>query len=215
MYATFTSPLKHLLCLSKHKRKAKINTKTKHDMYPLGCTKIKQQEFFFISSFVQLFTYACTMILCLRWSLCRRLDFIPLFCLLFCPYAYVQMWTKLKNPGTEGLLPTVFSPTPWKLKIFLHCTFGRLIQPPTGIESVTFWSPVRCSNHWATRTQLVSEGYIYVLVRIDSRHMYCKSRYVAYFSANQWVFKCGSLVRTFSSYSTLKNFLSPWRESNP
>ena len=37
-----------------------------------------------------------------------------------------------------------------------------------GIEPITFWSPVRCSNHWATWTQMVSEGYIYVLVRIET-----------------------------------------------
>ena len=29
--------------------------------------------------------------------------------------------------------------------------------------------------HWATWTQMVSEGYIYVLVRTDGRHMYCQS----------------------------------------
>ena len=58
----------------------------KHSMtFPLGLTKIKQQESFFLSSFVRFLAYACTMILCLclRRSLCRRLDFIPLFCLLF------------------------------------------------------------------------------------------------------------------------------------
>ena len=51
---------------------------------PLGLAKIKQQEFFFVSSFVRFFAYPWTMILCLRLrrSLCRRLDFIPLFCLL-------------------------------------------------------------------------------------------------------------------------------------
>ena len=34
----------------------------------------------------------------------------------------------------------------------------------TGIEPVT-WSPVRCSNYWATQTKMVSEGYIYILLR--------------------------------------------------
>ena len=57
---------------------------------PLGLAKTKQQDFFFVSPFVLLLAYASTMILCLcLWrSLCRRLDFIPLFCLLFCLYAY-------------------------------------------------------------------------------------------------------------------------------
>ena len=45
----------------------------------------------------------------------------------------------------------------------------------TGIEPITFWSPVRCSNHWATWTQMASEGYIYVLVRVDGRHIYWQS----------------------------------------
>ena len=33
--------------------------------------------------------------LCLWRSLCRRLDFIPLFGLLFFPYAYAIVWTRL------------------------------------------------------------------------------------------------------------------------
>ena len=73
----------------------------KQSMIPLlGLKKIKQREFFFVSSFVRLLAYAWTMILCLWRSSCRRLDFIPLFCLLFCPYAYVyaHVWTRLKSP---------------------------------------------------------------------------------------------------------------------
>ena len=68
---------------------------------PQELAKIKQLEFFFVSSFVRLLAYARTVILCLwlRRSSCRRLDFIPLFCLLFCPcayaYAYVHVWTRL------------------------------------------------------------------------------------------------------------------------
>ena len=57
---------------------------------PLGFVKTKQREFFFVSPFVLLLAYAWTMTLCLWRSLCRRLDFIPLFCLLFCPYAYAN-----------------------------------------------------------------------------------------------------------------------------
>ena len=61
---------------------------------PLELEKIKQQEFFFVSPFVWFLAYAWTMILCLglRRSLYCRLDFIPLFCLLFCPYAYVYAY---------------------------------------------------------------------------------------------------------------------------
>ena len=66
----------------------------KQSMTSLRLAKIKK-EFFFVSSFVRLFAYAWTMILCLRRSLCRRLDFIPLFCLLFCLYAYAHVWTVL------------------------------------------------------------------------------------------------------------------------
>ena len=29
-------------------------------------------------------------------------------------------------------------------------------EPQTGIEAATFWWPVRRSNHWATKTQMVS-----------------------------------------------------------
>ena len=64
---------------------------------PLGFAKTKQREVFFVSPFVLLLAYAWTMILCLWRSLCRRLGFIPLFCLLFCPYAYAYaiVWTRL------------------------------------------------------------------------------------------------------------------------
>ena len=62
---------------------------------PLRFAKTKQREFFFVSPFVLLFAYAWTMILCLWRSLCHRLDLIPLFCLLFCPYAYAIVWTRL------------------------------------------------------------------------------------------------------------------------
>ena len=57
---------------------------------PQGLAKIKQQELFFILFFVQLFadTWTMTLSLRLRRSFCRRLDFIPLFCLLFCLHAY-------------------------------------------------------------------------------------------------------------------------------
>ena len=58
---------------------------------PLGLTKTKQQEFFFVSPFVLLLAYAWTMILCLWRSLCRSLDFIPLFFLY--AYAYAIVWS--------------------------------------------------------------------------------------------------------------------------
>ena len=74
----------------RHKHKQRKQSITS----PLGLAKTKQQ-FFFVSPFVLLLAYAWTMILCLWRSLCRRLDFIPLFCLLFCPYAYAIVWTRL------------------------------------------------------------------------------------------------------------------------
>ena len=30
------------------------------------------------------------------------------------------------------------------------------------VQPVTFWWPVRCSNHWATWTKMINEGYICV-----------------------------------------------------
>ena len=84
-----------------HTTNISIRTKSKRKqsvISPQGLVKIKQQQFLFVSSFVRLLAYAWTMILCLwlRRSLCRRLDFIPLFCHLFCPYAYVyaHVWTR-------------------------------------------------------------------------------------------------------------------------
>ena len=49
------------------------------------------------------------------------------------------------------------------LKLFYS---EKLSEFLTGIKPVTFWSLVRCSNYWATWTQMVSEGYIYVLIRL-------------------------------------------------
>ena len=56
-------------------------------IYALGLSNTKQREFFFVSSFVLLLAYASTMFLwlCLCRSICRRLDCILLFCLLFVP----------------------------------------------------------------------------------------------------------------------------------
>ena len=90
----------------KHKqRKQRMNS-------PLRLAKTKQREFFFVSPFVLLFAYAWTMILylCLWRSLCRRLDLIPLFCLLFCPYAYAYaiVWTRLIVWFTRCLFKCMF-----------------------------------------------------------------------------------------------------------
>ena len=56
-------------------------------IYALGLSNTKQREFFFVSSFVLLLAYASTMFLwlCLCRSICRRLDCILFFCLLFVP----------------------------------------------------------------------------------------------------------------------------------
>ena len=63
---------------------------------PQGLAKIKKN----FSLFRLLFgSWLMLMTLCLwlRRSLCRRLDFIPVFCLFFCPYAYAyaHVWTRL------------------------------------------------------------------------------------------------------------------------
>ena len=87
---------------------------------PLRLEKTKQREFFFVSPFVLLFAYAWTMILCLcLWrSLCRRLDFIPLFCLLFCPdayaYAIVLKQTSRKIPNSKS-----------KYKKLVYCRYRK------------------------------------------------------------------------------------------
>ena len=64
---------------SPHDRhKHKINTKTKHD-FSSGTCEDKTTIIFLCF----LFCSAVGLWLCLWRSLCRRLDFIPLFCLLF------------------------------------------------------------------------------------------------------------------------------------
>ena len=55
---------------------------------PLGLAKTKQQKIFLG------FVFCSTTGLCLWRSSCRRLDFTPLFCLVFCPYSYVHVWTR-------------------------------------------------------------------------------------------------------------------------
>ena len=70
-------------------------------IYPLGLVNTKQQEFFFVSSFVLLLAYASTMFLCLCLcrSICRRLDCIPLFCLLFVLFLMLMplVWNRLNT----------------------------------------------------------------------------------------------------------------------
>ena len=44
-------------------------------------------------------------------------------------------------------------------------TQKNVSEPQTGIEPATFWSPVRRSNHWATRTQMAERRPRYVPVR--------------------------------------------------
>ena len=41
----------------------------------------------------------------------------------------------------------------------------NISEPQTGIEPATFLSPVRRSNHWATKTQMAERRLRYVLVR--------------------------------------------------
>ena len=94
---------------------------------PQGLEKIKE-EFFFVSSFVRLLAYAWTMILCWwsRRSLCRRLDFIPLFCLLFRSYAYIcaHLFTKV----LYSVYGSLFNKrTPWELECKVNCTDEILV----------------------------------------------------------------------------------------
>ena len=92
MHTDGSLSLVHTSSISIRERSIRKQTKT----YPLGLAKTKQQEFFFVSSFVRRLTYGMIMTLCLWYqrSLCRRLNFLLLFCLLFCPYAYAHVWTR-------------------------------------------------------------------------------------------------------------------------
>ena len=98
---SYVLPFVLCLCLCSHVNQAvsiRTRSKRKQSMTsPLGLAKIKQ-EFFFVLSFVRLLAYAWTLISCLwlRWSLCRRVDLTPSFCLLFCPYAYAHVWTRFE-----------------------------------------------------------------------------------------------------------------------
>ena len=65
----------------------------------------------------------------------------------------------------------------WCCKLFaiqtLSQTQKNVSEPQTGSKPVTFWPPVRCSNHWATRTLMVERRYIQcVLVRMCNIHVH-------------------------------------------
>ena len=62
----------------------------------IGCTdRPSQGEKWGAAAPLSLLGYANDFLcLWLRRSLYRRLRFIPLFCLLFCPYAYAYVWTR-------------------------------------------------------------------------------------------------------------------------
>ena len=64
----------------------------------------------------------------------------------------------------------------------LSQTQKNFSEPQTGIEPATFWSPaLRCSNHWATRTQMTERRVDYDvcwLVRATFVLLIPQSRYV-------------------------------------
>ena len=62
----------------RHKHKAKINTKTKHDI----CSRICEDK----TRIFLCFVFCSALGLCLDYDLMP-----PLFCLLFCPYAYAHV----------------------------------------------------------------------------------------------------------------------------
>ena len=55
-------------------------------------------------------------------------------------------------------------------KLFCYSSLSQtqknICEPQTGIEPTTFWSPVRRSNHWATRTQMAERRPRCVPVRM-------------------------------------------------
>ena len=103
---------KYLVLLSLvHTSDVSIKTRSKRKqsvISPQGLAKIKQQDFFFVSSFVRLMAYAWTMILCLwlRRSLCRRLDLITLFYLRFV-LMFILMLTCEPDFIVHSLFPRV------------------------------------------------------------------------------------------------------------
>ena len=83
----------------------------------------------------------------------------------------LAVWTGQLHKSVELVfMQMIYDVYAYALKLFYS---EKLYESLTGIESVNFWSPVRCSNHWAALTQMVSEGYIYVVV--DGSHTYCQS----------------------------------------
>ena len=80
----FVKPDSH----ERHKHKHKVNTKTKHD-FSSGTCEDKTTRIFLC------FAFCSALGLCLWRSLCRRLDFVPLFCPYAYAYAYAIVWTTL------------------------------------------------------------------------------------------------------------------------
>ena len=112
----------------RHKHKHKINTKRKHDL------RDKTRIFlcFAFCSALGLCLDCDLMLICLcLWrSLCRRLDFVPLFCLLFYPYAYDIVWTRLK---------AVFQ---WC--VFFSRTFTYMCSIHVNKRAYVFWALRTC-----------------------------------------------------------------------
>ena len=81
----------------------------------------------------------------------------------------------------------------------------------TGIEPATFWWPVRCSSHWATKTQMVSQGASSTYVRPK-----CKPLYVNHDIDEIYILEFWELLLTYSgfclgrTYAELAPLLTIW-----
>ena len=65
-----------------------------------------------------------------------------------------RLWITWKKVSTSCNMMFLYAHA---LKLFYS---EKLSESLTGIEPVTFRSPMRCSDHWVTRTQMVSKSYI-------------------------------------------------------
>ena len=65
------------------------------------------------------------------------------------------------------------------------------------VQSVTFWWPIRCSNHWATWTEMMNKGYICVRpvtvwwpvrysITIELHGLSCSEGYICVQHATLW-----------------------------
>ena len=88
-------------------------------------------------------------------------DPYPLACMAWLnPGTCILCKCHIKDTPSSQNFATKFHDKVCKVKLFatqaLSQTQKNISEPQTGIEPATFWSPVRRSNHWATRTRMAS-----------------------------------------------------------